>query len=309
MSVDSEGFSSECMLNIGFVGTFIVFVLGIICQNDYILVYSFFLPVLLVMLNKSLKHIKDMWRNVSSRFELYDSYIFLFYLARLGLSEKEVTDFWSYNNEDSFIKDIIGNDNANYRTKMNVYYLFKDIRKLILLILLPIIIVVTFICAIIYDNPFIYMKLILYVLASLYLIIFIIGVIEVLKVKFLFTTRKEKYRKRYDEYIEKEEEKIAKIKKVKEQRARELSAIRYEASITCSHCGRKHYKDEAIHYEKIREYNHIEVEERYNGTRERIPYLIEEYVITYKRNCCGYEYTQEKRLWINKQTGEKEWKS
>lgn len=180
---------------------------------------------------------------------------------------------------------------------ISVLYLFKRIRHLMLVYLLPVTLVLWLIFYIFFVNYSFYFKFIVVALITFYIVSFLLSYMVSLRLRFSIFVRRKSIKEEYQKELEKQ-------RKIEQE---EMKA-RYEASITCSHCGTKNYKDEDIHYEKIREYNHIEIEEQYNGTRKRIPYLIEEYVITYKRNCCGYEYTQDKRLWINKQTGERQWK-
>lgn len=179
---------------------------------------------------------------------------------------------------------------------LSEWLLLKNIRRCILFRLLP----TTFICKIIvgifgYDTQ--YFKYIFYSLFTVWVANFVVGFIATIKTHFLIVRKGKEYKKLFDEKQKKEAEEAEARKKRIE-----------EARITCQYCGTKHFKEKNIQYEFIRSYDYTDIIKDYNGRiTDRIPYFIEEYVITVKRQCCGTEYKKDGRLKINKRDGYKYW--
>lgn len=81
-------------------------------------------------------------------------------------------------------------------------------------------------------------------------------------------------------------------------------------NIWCKFCGEKDYDNEEVSRTLIRRYEKTEKKEYTDGGHKRveyIPFLIEDWNIGYRHNCCGYEYSVKKTLTINKQTGKETW--
>ncbi len=177
--------------------------------------------------------------------------------------------------------------------KLSEWLLLKNIRRCILFRLLP----TTFICMIIVGKLGYDIQYFKYIFNSLFIVWtanFVVGFIATIKTHFLI---------------------ISKGKKYKEERRKQAEEDRkqaYERSITCQYCGTKPFKEENIQYQLIRSYDYTEIKYDYIGDRktisDRIPYLIEEYVIIVKRQCCGTEYEKDGRLEINKRDGYKRWR-
>lgn len=84
----------------------------------------------------------------------------------------------------------------------------------------------------------------------------------------------------------------------------------------CPHCYTKGYKIETINQQRIRSYKRRASGEEldkvfkwslnnydYNKT---YPILVEDWEFIYKHDCCGYEYTEKKQLYINDK-GQEAW--
>lgn len=187
---------------------------------------------------------------------------------------------------------------------LSEWLLFKNIRRCVLFRLLPLTLVLWLIVSIFFENDRNFVRLILLILFALFalwIVSFVVGFIATIKTHFLIVSRGKKYKKLFDEKQKKEAEEMRKRKEKERKDA-------YERSITCQYCGTKPFKEENIQYQLIRSYDYTDIEKGYDGRiTDRIPYLIEEYVITVKRQCCGTEYKKDGRLKINKRDGYKSW--
>ncbi len=190
--------------------------------------------------------------------------------------------------------DVQRAEDKTVEKKISEWFLFKNIRRCVLFRLLPLTLVLWLIVSIFFENDTSFFWIILFALLIVWIVSFVVGFIANIKTHFLIVSRGKKYKKLF-------EEKLAKEKK-----------DAYERSITCQYCGTKPFKEENIQYQLIRSYDYTEIVYDYIGDRkkinDRIPYLIEEYVITVKRQCCGTEYKKDGRLEINKRNGYERWR-
>lgn len=83
----------------------------------------------------------------------------------------------------------------------------------------------------------------------------------------------------------------------------------------CPHCYTKGYKKEAINQQRIRSYKRRasgeEMRKVFNSAyddNKTYPILVEDWITDYRHDCCGYEYTEKKQLYISDK-GKEVWRN